>query len=49
VKVHAARRFDVKLRPYTLRSGDTLQSIAKKRGAARLCDALEHADRLTPT
>jgi hypothetical protein len=31
----AAAAFDVSVRPYTLRKGDTLQSIAKKRGARR--------------
>jgi hypothetical protein len=32
-----AYQFDVSVRPYTLRKGDTLKSIAQKRGKQRCC------------
>lgn len=32
-----AYQFDVSVRPYTLRKGDTLKSIAQKRGEQRCC------------
>jgi hypothetical protein len=34
-----AYQFDVSVRPYTLRKGDTLKSIAQKRGKQRLLPA----------